>query len=89
MNRKKTRAVALRYEGDDQAPMVVAKGEGYVARQIIKTAQQHNIPLQQNEELTSMLSKVRLHQEIPENLYAAVAQLLVYLYYLDGKPTNN
>lgn len=85
MTRKKTRAIALRYDDGDNAPKVVAKGEGYLARQIIKTAQQHNIPLQQNEGLTAMLSRVRINQEIPESLYGAVAQLLAYLYYLDGK----
>ncbi|CAM2959147.1 EscU/YscU/HrcU family type III secretion system export apparatus switch protein [Legionella worsleiensis] len=84
MKKTKTRAVALRYDGTS-APRVVAKGEGYIAQKIIATAKEHGIPLQQNEELTTLLSKLKLNQEIPRSLYVAVAQILAFLYYVDGK----
>ena len=87
MKKNKTRAVALRYDGTS-APRVTAKGEGYIARQIIATAKEHGIPLEQNEELTSLLAKVHINEEIPKDLYAAVAQILVFLYYVDEKKSE-
>lgn len=84
MKKEKKQAVALRYDGKS-APKVTAKGEGIIAKQIIKTAKDHGIPLQQNEELTGLLSEVRLNEEIPPKLYVAVAQLLTFLYYINGK----
>jgi flagellar biosynthesis protein len=84
MKKKKTRAIALRYDGAS-APRVTAKGEGNIAKQIIKTAKEHDIPIQQNEELTALLSKVRLNEEIPRALYTAVAQILAFIYYVEGK----
>ncbi len=83
MKKNKTKAVALRYDGTS-APRVTAKGEGFVAQKIIETAQEHGIPLEKNEELTTLLSKVRLNDEIPRALYAAVAQILVFLYHVNG-----
>lgn len=83
-DKKQPKAVALQYEGKD-APRVIAKGEYEIARQIIEAAKQAGIPLQQDEELTALLSKVKLNDEIPESLYVAVAQLLAYIYYLNGK----
>lgn len=84
MKNEKPKAVALRYDGKS-APRVTAKGEGRLARKIIETAQEHGVPLQKNEELTALLSKVRLNDEIPRSLYQAVAQILVFLYHVNGK----
>lgn len=84
MKKNKTQAIALRYDGTS-APKVTAKGEGLIARQIIATAKEHGIPLEQNAELTSLLANVRINQEIPRELYTAVAQILAFLYYIDGK----
>ena len=86
--KKKQKAVALRYDGKS-APRVTAKGEGRIAQKIIETAQTHGVPLQKNDELTALLSKVRLNEEIPRSLYQAVAQILVFLYHVNGKkPTQ-
>lgn len=82
--KKKQKAVALRYDGKS-APRVTAKGEGRIAQKIIETAQSHGVPLQKNDELTALLSKVRLNEEIPRALYQAVAQILVFLYHVNGK----
>lgn len=84
MKRKKPLAVALRYDGTS-APRVTAKGEGVTAQQIMSTAKEHGIPLEQNPELTTLLSNIRLNEEIPKDLYIAVAQVLAFLYHLDGK----
>lgn len=84
MKKKKICAVALRYDGKS-APRVTAKGEGLIAKEIIEKAKQHGIPLEKNEELTGLLSQVRLNAEIPKALYAAVAQILVFIYHLNSK----
>lgn len=81
---KKSKAVALRYNGHG-APKVTAKGDGALAKQIIAKAQEHGIPLKQNEELTALLSQVTIAQEIPSELYVAVAQVLAFVYHLQGK----
>lgn len=77
-------AVTLQYDGDG-APKVTAKGSGFIADEIIKTAQAHNIPIQQNAALIGVLSQVELNQEIPEALFEAVVQVLIFAYQLSGK----
>lgn len=84
MKKDKPQAVALRYDGKS-APRVTAKGEGLIAQQIIKVAQEHGIPLQQDEKLTELLAQVKLNKEIPPSLYVAVAQMLAFLYYINEK----
>lgn len=86
MTDKKTppQVVALRYEGNG-APQVVAKGSGEVAKQILAVAKAHDIPLHENRDLVLLLSRLDLGQEIPENLYIAVAQILTFAYSLSGK----
>jgi len=77
-------AVALQYDGES-APRVTAKGRDGVAEQIIKLARQHGIPMQENEPLAAVLSRVELGDEIPEALYLAVAQVIAFAYHLSGK----
>ena len=77
-------AVALHYDGK-RAPSIVAKGSGEIARQILAIAAKHNIPLHEDSELLGLLAKLDLGQEIPENLYLAVAQVIAFAYYLSGK----
>lgn len=87
MNDKPTpppKAVALRYEGKG-APRVVAKGSGEVAKHILAVAAEHNIPLHTDPQLLVMLSRLELGDEIPENLYLAVAQVIAFAYFLSGK----
>lgn len=87
MNSETTRqplAIALQYDGE-HAPRVTARGHDEVAEQIIKLARQHNIPLQENEPLASLLARVEPGDEIPEALYLAVAQVIAFAYYLSGK----
>ncbi|GAB6069786.1 hypothetical protein JCM30760_08830 [Thiomicrorhabdus hydrogeniphila] len=82
-------AVSLEYQGSG-APKVTAKGRGYVAEEIIKAAKKHNIPIQTDADLVNLLSQVELDQEIPEVLYEAVAQVLIFAYQISGKsPLDN
>ena len=81
---KNRSAVALHYSGRG-APRVVAKGGGLVAENIIKVAQAHGIPLDEDAALASALSRVDLNREIPRELYLAVAQVLAFAWDVAGK----
>ncbi|MDQ1299298.1 MAG: flagellar biosynthesis protein [Campylobacterota bacterium] len=80
------KAVALRYDQDkENAPRVVATGKGATAENIIKIAQLHNLPIQEDADLVELLSKVELDKEIPEKLYVAVAEVFRFLYDITRK----
>lgn len=81
-------AVALTY-GKNQggAPKVVAKGRGIIAQAIIERAKQHDIYVHESGDLVGLLMQVELDQEIPPQLYLAVAELLAWLYRLEHAET--
>jgi len=75
------KAAALRYDTKkENAPRVVAKGEGVAAQNIIKIAELHNLPIKKDEDLIELLSKVELDKEVPEALYKAVAEVFSFIY---------
>lgn len=76
-------AIALTYGTSQGAPKVVAKGRGIIAQAIIERAKQHGIFVHESEDLVGLLMKVELDQEIPAQLYLAVAELLAWLYQLE------
>ncbi|HUX81542.1 MAG TPA: EscU/YscU/HrcU family type III secretion system export apparatus switch protein [Halothiobacillus sp.] len=80
----KTRAIALKYDGND-LPQVVASGQGLVAAQIIDRAQNADIPLVEDPALAQALSQLDLGDHIPEALFRAVAEVLSYALYVSGK----
>jgi len=80
-------AVALKYDGSS-APKVTASGKGLTAEKILEIAEEHNIPLQSNPELAEILAQVPLGDEIPQELYAAVAEVIAFAYYLSDKSNN-
>ncbi len=78
MERKK--AIALRYDqARDKAPVVVAKGVGELAEKIIETARKHGVPVLEDKALISALMKVEIYEEIPPELYRAIAKVLVFI----------
>ena len=77
-------AVALHYDKTG-APRVVAKGRGTIGEKIIELAKAHDIPIEENEVLAGALSKVELGDEIPPELYKAVAEVLVFVLRLSGR----
>lgn len=80
------KAVALKYEPQkDKAPKVVAKGRGYIADKIIQIAKQYGVPLREDETLVEILSKLDMYEEIPVELYKAVAEILVFVYKIKNK----
>jgi flagellar biosynthetic protein FlhB len=80
-------AVAIRYDAEKMnAPIVVAKGQGYLAEMIRKLALKHNVPIVERKPLARVLYKlVDVGQEIPPQLYQAVAEVLAYVYNLTGR----
>ena len=77
-------AVALHYDRTG-APRVVAKGKGSIGAKIIEVAKANNIPIEENEALAGALSNVELGEEIPAELYKAVAEVLVFVLRLSGR----
>ena len=81
---KRTReAVALAY-GKREAPVITAKGSNEVADAIIAEAKKQGIYIAQDRELVAALSRLNLEQEIPRELYVAVAVVLSWAYWLQG-----
>lgn len=80
---KTTLAVALHYEKPG-APRVTAKGRGAVGQKIIDTARAHGVPIDENPGLAEALSQVEIDQQIPEALYRAVAEVLVFILRISG-----
>jgi flagellar biosynthesis protein len=84
--KKIKKASALKYDPKkNKAPVVVAKGKGYIAEEIIKRAKEHNIEIKEDKDLVEVLSKLELYAEIPEELYKAVAIILSEVYKINNK----
>ena len=81
------KVVALTYDGTS-APVLSAKGTGEIAEEIIAIAKEHNIPIREEPELAELLSELKLDQEIPKELYIAVAEVISFAYMLKGKVPN-
>ncbi|MDX1795225.1 MAG: EscU/YscU/HrcU family type III secretion system export apparatus switch protein [Hydrogenovibrio sp.] len=77
-------AVSLEYHGEG-APTVTAKGKGHLAEEIIEIAKAHDIPIKSDDQLVALLSQVELDEEIPQALYEAVVQVLIFAYQITGK----
>lgn len=82
--RKKTRAAALKYDpATDSVPIMTAFGEGALAEKIIDLAKESGVPVVPDPSLSSMLSKMSVGDEIPEELYEVVAKVLIFVSELD------
>ncbi len=80
---------ALRYTGTG-APQVVAAGRGHIAATILARAREAGVPVHRDPELADTLAQLALGQEVPQELWTAVAEVLAWAYGLDRKgPTPN
>lgn len=77
-------AVALEYDGHG-APRVTAKGRGELAQRIVETGREHGVAIEENAVLAQALSAVELDDQIPEELYRAVAQVIAFVLSLRGE----
>ncbi len=80
-------AIAIQYEPETMiAPIVVAKGAGVLAQRIRHLALEHGVPIVENKPLAQALyRKVKVDQPVPKDKYAAIAEVLAYVYQLQGK----
>jgi flagellar biosynthetic protein FlhB len=80
-------AVAIKYDAEtSKAPVVLAKGEDYLAQKIKEAAREHHIEIVENKPLARMLyANVDIGQEIPPELYQAVAEILAMVYNMREK----
>lgn len=81
MNKKNTKAIALFYDGSS-APTVTAKGVGHEAEEILRIAEEAGVPLCDNGPLVELLSQLELGDNIPQDLYIAVAHIIAFAYEL-------
>lgn len=79
-------AVALKYTDEKAAPIIVASGMGSLAEQIIELAAKSDVPVYEDASLASMLSRLKLGTEIPEELYKVIVD--IYVYFLNFSPEN-
>ena len=84
MNKDKketTIAAAIKYdEKRDSAPKVTARGKGAIAEKIIELAKKHKVPIKEDPALVQVLSRLDIDEEIPLELYKAVAEILAFVY---------
>ena len=80
------KAAALKYDPQaNSAPKVTAKGKQETANNIIKIAQENNIPLKKDEDLVELLSQLEIDKEIPSSMYKAVAEIFSFIYDMTNK----
>ena len=79
-------AAAIRYNPlKDSAPRLTAKGSGLIAGKIIDLAKKHGIPVREDPDLVQILSSLEIDQEIPPELYRAVAEILAFIYRMNNR----
>lgn len=88
-NEQRKAAVALTYnEKIAAAPIVAAKGKGFIAEKIIAEAKEHQVPIQEDPTLVELLGKLNINEKIPEELYQAVAEVFAFIYRTDKDAKN-
>ncbi len=81
------KAVALQYDAGSSAPVIVASGMGYMAEKIVEVAADSGVPIYEDNSLATILTQLKLGQEIPEELYKAIVEIYVYFLHFDpNKP---
>ena len=83
MKRRQLEAIALAY-GQNDAPVVTVKAYDELAERVIELAREKGIYIAKDPHLLAMLSRLDLDQEIPPQLYAAVAVILSWAFWLKG-----
>lgn len=87
--KKIKKATAIKYENGYDAPIVTAAGIGYIADEILRTAEESKVAIVQNEELANLLSNVDIGSEIPVELYDAIAKVIAYVMDIDALMKKN
>lgn len=82
---KRKKAAALKYDNILSSPTVTAVGFGEIADRIIEEAENNNVPVIENAALAEDLTKLSPGQNIPLELYEAVAEIIAFIYSLDNR----
>lgn len=83
-NAKPNKATALHYDGEN-APKVVATGAGSIAEEIVRIAEEHEVFIHEDPILVEVLQQLELGDEIPRQLYLAVAKIIAFAYGLQER----
>jgi len=79
-------ALGLRYDPEREgAPRVVARGRGELAERILAMAQAHGVAVRHDPDLVALLGAARVGEEVPEELYAAVAHVIAFLWRVNAE----
>ena len=85
-NKDTREAAALKYDiNKDSVPRITALGRGYLAQRMVREAEQNRVQVVQDEKLSHVLHRLSVGDEIPESLYRVVAEILVFVYRMDGR----
>ena len=82
---QRKKAAALKYEFNSDAPIIAASGMGHIADKIIEKAEENDVPIVYNKELTELLCNIDVGDEIPTELYETVAHIIAFVTDLDKK----
>lgn len=88
-NEKLKKAVSITYEEEFKAPIVSAKGQGYIAEKIIEKANETGVATYFDEDLLESLMAVAIGDEIPVELYEIVAKILAFIEKIDNLNHSN
>ncbi|MDX2145862.1 MAG: EscU/YscU/HrcU family type III secretion system export apparatus switch protein [Rhodospirillaceae bacterium] len=80
-----TIAVALEQRADHAAPIITASGRGFVAEQILEIAFANGVKVREDSDLVQILAAVDVDSEIPTEAFAAVSEILAYVYKANGR----
>ncbi len=80
---KVKQAIALSYDGQEDAPKVIASGRGILAEKIIEKAKEVDVPIHRDDKLADTLSRLEIGDMIPPELYEVVAEILVFVDAMD------
>lgn len=81
--KKKKQAIALEYDPEYDAPVVIASGKGALADRIIERAKEAKVPIHKDSSLADTLSRLDIGEQIPPELYEVVAEILVFVDAMD------
>ena len=80
------KAAALKYDSEKNgAPMIVAAGKGYMAEKITETAMKAGVPIYEDDSIASLLTQMKLGEEIPEELFQAIVEIYIYFLGFTGE----
>ena len=80
------KAAALKYDSEKNgAPMIVAAGMGYMADKITETAMKAGVPIYEDDSIASLLTQMKLGEEIPEELFQAIVEIYIYFLGFTGE----